>query len=134
MPLPHEGVMVRLGRSEIHGIGVFAIQPIRAGTNVFAADQAEIQWVPATLLEDPALDESQRALYRDFAIRSGDLLGCPSNFTLLTVGWYVNEPRAGDEPNLTPSEDFDLIAARDIEAGEELTIRYSAFGEGRRSR
>ena len=134
MPLPHDGVLVRLGRSEIHGIGVFAIQPIRAGTNVFAADQAELGWVPATALDDPALDESQRALYRDFAIRSGDLLGCPSNFNLLTVGWYVNEPRDGEEPNLMPSEEFDLIAARDIEAGEELTIRYSAFAGAQRSR
>ena len=134
MPLPHEGVLVRLGRSEIHGIGVFAIQPIRAGTNVFAADQAELSWVPAALLDDPALDESQRALYRDFAIRSGDLLGCPSNFNLLSVGWYVNEPRDGDDPNLAPSERFDLIAARDIEAGEELTIRYSSFAGAQRSR
>jgi SET domain-containing protein len=126
---PHENVRVRLGRSEIHGIGVFACQPIEAGTNVFANDQSEISWVSASLLDDPSLDDFQRALYRDFAIRSGDVLGCPSNFNLLTVGWYVNEPREGEEPNLTSTVEFDLVALRDIEPGEELTIRYSSFAD-----
>jgi SET domain-containing protein len=126
-PPPHENVRVRLGRSEIHGVGVFACQPIEAGTNVFAADQREISWVPAALLEDPSLTDFDRSLYHDFAIRAGDELGCPSNFNLLTVGWYVNEPRDGDEPNVTSTEDFDLVALRDIEPGEELTIRYSSF-------
>jgi SET domain-containing protein len=126
-PLPHYGVQVRLGRSEIHGIGVFACQAIEAGTNVFANDRREISWLPASILEDAFLDDFQRSLYRDFAIRGGQKLGCPSNFNLLTVGWYVNEPRRGEEPNLTSSAEFELVALRDIEVGEELTIRYSSF-------
>jgi SET domain-containing protein len=129
-PLPHVRVHVRLARSEIHGIGVFASEPIPAGTNVFAADQREIRWVPASLLQDGSLNDFQRSLYRDFAIRRGGELGCPSNFNLLTVGWYVNEPRAGEQPNLTSTPEFDLIAVRDIAAGEELTIEYASFGAG----
>lgn len=128
--LPHECVHVRLGRSEIHGIGVFACEAIKSGTNIFANDQREISWVPVSLLYDPSLKEFQRSLYRDFAIRHGDELGCPSNFNLLTVGWYVNEPRSGEEPNLTSTDDFDLVAIRDIAAGEELTVRYSSFRRG----
>ena len=126
-PLPHEGVYVRIGRSDIHGIGVIACKPIPAGTNVFAVDQAQIRWVPASLLDDPSLSEFQRGLYRDFAIRRGDRLGCPANFNLLTVGWYLNEPAPGDQPNMTPMPDAQLVAARDIAVGEELTIRYAAF-------
>jgi SET domain-containing protein len=126
-PLPHDQVYVRLGKSEIHGIGVFACAVIDAGTNVFAADQSPISWVPAAVLQDPSLDDFQRAFYDDFAIRRGDQLGCPSNFNLLSVGWYVNEPRLGEEPNLTSTSDFELIALREIRAGEELTIRYSSF-------
>ncbi len=126
-PLPHDQVHVRLGMSGIHGIGAFACNDIEAGTNVFAADQRPISWVPATVLEDPSLDEFQRAFYRDFAIRRGQQLGCPSNFNLLTVGWYVNEPPDGDEPNLTSTAQCELIALRPIAAGEELTIRYSSF-------
>ena len=125
--LPHERVLVRLGKSLIHGVGVFATRAIQSGTNVFETDQREIIWVPKTLLEDQSLDDSQKALYRDFAIRRGDELGCPSNFNLLTVGWYVNEPPPGEKPNLTPTASFDLVALRDIEAGEELTVLYSSF-------
>jgi SET domain-containing protein len=127
--LPHENVYVRLGTSELHGIGVFACQPIVAGTNVFADDESDIRWVSAKLLEDKSMDEFQQSLYRDFAIRRGDEFGCPSTFNLLTVGWYVNEPRAGEMPNLTSTPEFELIAIRDIHAGEELTLCYSSFGK-----
>jgi SET domain len=125
--LPHEGVFVRLGVSTIHGIGVFARQKIQVGTNVFANDTRNIRWVHGSVLGDPSLAEHHRQLYDDFAIRSGDRLGCPSNFNLLTVGWYVNEPRNGDEPNLVAAANAELVALRDIEAGEELTVRYSGF-------
>ena len=126
-PLPHNGVHVRLATSQIHGIGVFACESIRAGTNIFASDQGEICWVPANVLNDPSLNAFQRSLYQDFSIRRGQELGCPSNFNLLTVGWYVNEPAPGEEPNLTSTPEFELVAARDIAAGEELTIWYASF-------
>ncbi len=125
--LPHEGVLVRLGVSPIHGIGVFAQQPISAGTNVFYNDTREMLWVSRSLLTDQSLCPFQRRLYEDFAIRRGNELGCPANFNLLTVGWYVNEPPDGLEPNLVPSKSFDLMASRDIGAGEELTVRYASF-------
>jgi hypothetical protein len=70
--------------------------------------------VPAILLQDASLDEFQRSFYRDFAIRRGEQLGCPSNLNLLTVGWYVNEPGPGEEPNLASPPQFELIALRDI--------------------
>jgi hypothetical protein len=126
-PLPHQGVFVRLGVSPIHGIGVFAQQPITAGTNVFPNDTREIMWVSRSLLTDQSLLPFQRRFYEDFAIRRGDELGCPANFDLLTVGWYVNEPLEGLEPNLVPSKSFDLIASRCIGNGEELTVRYASF-------
>jgi hypothetical protein len=125
--LPHQSVLVRLGGSDIHGIGVFAGKPIAAGTNVFAGDDREICWVPSSVLEDPAIGDFERSFYLDFAIRRGDQLGCPANFNLLTVGWYVNEPRDGEEPNLRSTSDFNLVALRNIQAGEELTLRYSSF-------
>jgi hypothetical protein len=39
---------VRLGASAIHGIGVFAIKPIRAGTHLFADDRSGLVWVDKT--------------------------------------------------------------------------------------
>jgi hypothetical protein len=106
---------------------VFACEHIASGTNIFAADQSEICWVPAHVVDDPSLNAFQRSLYHDFAIRRSQELGCPANFNLLTVGWYVNEPARGQEPNLISTPEFNLVAARDIACGEELTIRYASF-------
>jgi hypothetical protein len=125
--LPHKHVLVRLAPSDIHGVGVFACEPIPAGTNVFWTDQREITWVDASLIDDPLLNDFQRSLYRDFAIRRDGELGCPSNFNLLTVGWYVNEPGPGDQANVTCTPEFDLIATRYIAPGEELTLDYGSF-------
>ena len=125
--LPHDNVFVRLGVSPIHGIGVFAQQPIKAGTNVFANDTREIIWVSSSVLENEAVPPYLRKFYADFAIRRGDQLGCPPNFNLLTVGWYLNEPEPGQQPNVIATRNFDLVASRDIKAGEELSVDYSSF-------
>jgi hypothetical protein len=127
--LPHDGVWARLGVSTIHGIGVFAIRPIPAGTSVFASDDAEILWVESARLDVLPLTPAQRSFYRDFCIHRGDLIGCPANFNLLNVGWYVNEPAAEGEANLVAAHDYALIACRDIAEGEELTVRYDSFSQ-----
>jgi hypothetical protein len=126
--LPHEGVYVRLGVSPIEGIGVFAIKPIPAGTDMFANDKVEVVWVERAQLRD--LSPAERKLYDDFGIRRGERIGCPVNFHNLTPGWYCNEPREGDEPNVTVEDDFTFRAARDIAEGDELTVRYAEFSEG----
>ena len=127
LPLPHDGVVVRLGVSAINGIGVFAGEPIRAGTIIFANDRRPIRWTPAGQIDTLDLTSFQRAFYRDFAVRRDGMLGTPESFDLLSVGWYVNEPEAGSEANLRPADDLTFVAARDIAAGEELTIRYDDF-------
>lgn len=125
--LPHEHVWARLGVSRIHGVGAFAIRPIPAGTDVFANDQREINWVDMAAMAD--LGPEQRAFYHDFGIARDGRIGCPPSFDLLTIGWYVNEPAAGEEPNLRAAEDYRMFARRDIAKGEELTIRYATFSD-----
>lgn len=130
LPLPHVGVFVRLGVSAIHGVGVFAGEPIATGDQIFANDRRPIRWTSAAEVEALDLTPFQRAFYRDFAVKRDGMLGTPESFDLLSVGWYVNEPAAGSEPNLRPASDLTFVAARDIDEGEELTIRYSDFGSG----
>lgn len=127
-PLPHEDVWTRLGVSRISGVGVFAIRPIPAGTNVFANDQAQMHWIDARQLGDE-LSPAEKQLYSDFTVRRGTRLACPANFNLLTVGWYVNEPPQGVMPNLFASASFEMIASRDIAEGEELTVIYETFSD-----
>lgn len=124
---PHDNVWARLGASDRHGVGVFAIVPIPAGTDIFANDQQEIVWIEADELDALPEESEQKRLYRDFAVRRGSALGCPANFNLLTVGWYLNEPDPGEKPNVTVAHDLTMTALRDIAVGEELTIVYATF-------
>jgi hypothetical protein len=125
--LPHEHVYVRLAPSKIDGIGVFAIRPIPKDTDIFANDEGAVIWVSRSALERSALSQAERSLYRDFGIRRGDQIGCPVNFNALTPGWYLNEPREGEEANVRVEADFSFHADRDIAEGEELTVRYEQF-------
>jgi hypothetical protein len=129
--LPHDGVFVRLGVSPIEGVGVFAIRSIARGTNIFANDKVELVWVDREAIKRAAMTPSQRKLYEAFAIIRGDRLGCPVNFHNLTPGWYLNEPAEGGEANVRVDAEFNFFARRDIEEGEELTVRYDEFSDGR---
>jgi SET domain-containing protein len=127
MNLPHTRCFARLRPSPIHGIGVFAIRDIPAGTNIFSDDSSEMEWVDA---KDVARTSGEiRRLYHDFCVRQVGKYGGPKGFNNLTVSWYLNEPTPGNAPNVVCRGDFDFFAARDIEAGEELTVDYSTYSE-----
>lgn len=124
--LPHLGVYARLGPSQIHGIGVFAIKDIPKGTIIFESDKSEVIWIDKKKFKD--VEPEIRKLYDDFCIIKGDRYGCPKNFNSLTVEWYVNESK--DNPNIEFSiEHEDFIALRDIKKGEELLVDYSTYSD-----
>jgi hypothetical protein len=128
-PLPHEAVFVRLGVSQVHGIGVFAIRPIPRGTRIFANDCLPVTWVDKAALDAAGLSEAQARLYRDFGVRRDGKIGCPLNFNYLTPSWYLNEPQAGAAPSVAADAELNFFASRDIDEGEELTIVYAQFSE-----
>lgn len=125
--LPHENVYVRLGLSPVHGIGVFAMRSIPRGTNIFENDAVEMVWVDKEALDAADPTPEERRFYMDFGIHRDGKIGCPVNFHNLTPGWYLNEPAPGEQANISSDENLNFTAARDIEAGEELTIRYLDF-------
>jgi hypothetical protein len=125
--LPHEKVWARLGLSPIHGIGVFAIRPIPAGTNIFESDSIALVWVAKAVLAEASLTPAQRVFYDDFAVDGGACFGCPVDFNHLTPGWYLNQPAPGEDSNVDSDAALNFTARRDIAEGEELTILYSSF-------
>lgn len=129
LPLPHDRVLTRLGVSAIHGIGVFALRPIAAGTQLFATDARDIVWIDAAVIEALPPASPERRFYDDFCIRRAGAYGCPPSFDLLGTGWYVNEPPPGAAANVAVGPEFEMFAARDIAAGEELTVAYASFSE-----
>ena len=126
--LPHHMTYTRLKQSPIHGIGVFAIRKIPKGTIIFADDNSRQVRIDKQIVK--GIDGELRKLYDDFCVITEKEYICPDSFNNLTISWYINEPMAGDESNVfCVGDDYDFIAARDIEEGEELTIDYSKYSE-----
>jgi len=127
--LPHDNVYTRIKPSKIHGVGVFAIRTIPKGTSIFPSDDDSIVWVRKS--EIKRLRGDIRRIYDDFSIikDKGETYGCPANFNRLTIAWFLNEPKAGQNPNVGCRKDYTFYALRKINVGEELTINYSTFSE-----
>jgi hypothetical protein len=76
--------------------GVFAIREIKKDTPLFLGDNEEMLWVQKEAFSTQP--EQIRKLYDDFAVVRGGRYGCPPSFNRLTVAWYLNEPKSGEEP------------------------------------
>ncbi|HUJ85308.1 MAG TPA: SET domain-containing protein [Burkholderiales bacterium] len=114
-------VRARLGPSPIHGLGVFAAEPIARGAEVW-------RFTPGFDLElDPALVGRQPERLREWLLVYGYLDPRLERFILCCDdARFINHSAA---PNLRP--DFGRephgvdLALRDIAPGEELTVDYA---------
>ena len=127
--LPHEDVYTRIQRSEIHGVGVFAIRRIPKGTNIFQHDNSEM--VDININEISDIDAGLKKLYDDFSIisKDGRNYKCPKNFNNLTVAWYLNDSDESRPANVRCDKQYNFWAIRDIEKGEELLVNSSTYSE-----
>lgn len=122
-------VRVRIDRSPIHGLGVFAVEPIAAGTPVW-------RFTPGFDLDlDAGLLAPQPPLFREVLLHYGYIDARSKRFILCCDdARFINH---SDRPNLRTDRRADPygidVAARDIAAGEELTLDYELM-EGRRPR
>lgn len=128
--LPHNNVYVRLQRSIISGIGVFAIVDITKGTFVFKGDKSEMYWFSSEELALPSLPQAIQDLYNDFCVikteENHKLYGCPDSFNNMPISWYLND---SNNPNMACNENYDFYTIRDVKAGEELTAKYGTYSE-----
>jgi SET domain-containing protein len=106
--------------SGIEGVGVFAAEPIRKGTVVWAFDPMFDKLITTEEYE------AARPLVKDFL----DKYAYPSPDR---PGYIVYETDNGrfmnhtETPNLDFSDSGGAVALRDIAAGEELTCNYADF-------
>jgi SET domain-containing protein len=115
-------VEARLGRSPIHGWGVFARQRIPAGTRTW-------EFMPEVdQLIDPAAVEGAREDLRSLLVHYTYLHPILKRRVLCgDIAKFMNH---SETPNIQgthePSGGHD-VALRDIEVGEELTVDYREF-------
>ena len=116
-------VKTRLGMSDIHGVGLFAAEFIRAGATVWRLNPAlDIRLTGEQILglPEPCRDQIQKYSYREK--HSGLYVLCGDDARFFN---HSMEPNCQDVYN-GEGEDVTL-AGRDIEYGEELTCDYAAF-------
>jgi uncharacterized protein len=115
---------VGLAPSAIHGIGVFALADIPAGTrDLFAPPRP---WVPVPEAEVNALPPHARRLVETYCLWDAGVYHLPPHgFRVVDVVTYLNH---SDAPNLKQLDGGDWFETlRDVTAGEELTIDYGTL-------
>ena len=107
-----------VSRSRIHGFGVFAAKDIAKGTTVWEFDEGA-DWA---LSEDEmaAFPEKLRAQMEAWTYQTdeGPYVLCSDGAKFMNHSF---------EPNCDDHGNWLTVAARDIEAGEELTCDYREF-------
>ena len=109
--------------SDIHGVGCFTAEDIKAGQMVWKFDP--ILDVELDEVKIAAYPESVRSFLHMYAY--GQQTGLMKTFIL--CGDHARHMNHSEQPNLVEAGDGNALnlAARDIKAGEELTCDYNSF-------
>ncbi len=115
---------VGLAPSVIHGIGVFALADIPAGTSDLFAPPAA--WVPVAEADVAALPPHARKLVDTYCLwDSGMYYLPPHGFRVIDVVTYLNHSAVPNVRQLDGGDRFETV--RDVAAGEELTVDYGTL-------
>lgn len=103
--------------SGIAGVGVFITHPVTKGTYLAVFISDDVRRIAYSELEkDPQL----KAFCLVYGIERAEYCCVPTSFTQMEMGWFLNHSAT---PNAI--RDGGWRAARDIAAGEEITIDYA---------
>jgi hypothetical protein len=122
-----EQTYCRLRPSPIHGVGVFAIRDISAGVDPFEGCFRG-QSTRLTEAELEGLHPEVRAMVDDyFVARWGGIWACARGLNAVDIQYYLNH---SETPNMVARDDGSwFVTARDVSAGEELTVDYATFND-----
>lgn len=120
---PHFHLHTRIKVSPLHGVGVFAIRDIPAGTRLFLGDAGKTVLIPVEAVD--AIEEAEiRQMYADFCPVIDGHFVAPANFNQITMGWYLNH---SESPNVTVTSDLQFVTSGLIAKGEEVLANYSTY-------
>ena len=112
-------IRTRVGPSSIHGVGVFAAEPVVAGQTVWQFQPGFDRIIPDEELA--AAPAAFRDFLENYAYRSTDMNGQ----TILSCD-HARFLNHSDDPN-TAEQPFVSVARRPIAVDDEITCDYGAF-------
>lgn len=120
----------RIKKSDIDGVGVFAIKDIPKGTELFAG-------IPEKNYELFSLDEIRNCdpevidMVKGFfgAEQDGRYWIPEGGLNSMDISFFMNN---ASQPNTETSDGYTFYTARDIKKGEELTTHYASFDANHR--
>lgn len=111
-------------QSDIHGIGLFAAEPIPAGTPTWRFTPGiDMAIHPEMLDRIPDTAREQFHTYAYLDIKTGLYVLCADDGRLMN---HAEDPTVGQDYDAEPVFGLD-VATRDIDAGAELTCDYRTF-------
>ncbi len=118
----NESHYVMLKPSAVHGIGVFAVNPIPKGCrSMFSKDPGE--WIRMSFEEVNSLPEPSRYMVETYCLYDERDYFVPADgFKSMDISLYLNH---NEEANIASIDEGVMFEAlRDIEVGEELFLDY----------
>ena len=116
----------RPGVSKIHGVGLFAIKPIKKGTSIMKMCPVQGCWKPMDWIAENNVHPNNVRMMQDFF--------CSSKFSPLTHVFIPDETfdsfhaqtflNHSLDPNVFINQNYCIEALRDIEESEEMTENY----------
>ena len=119
---------IMLQSSPVHGIGVFAIQPIPRGCrNIFSKDSGE--WIKVPITEVETLPEHSRSLIETYCLFDEENYFVPeSGFKTIDPVIYLNHSAQPNIISINDGEEFEALV--DIVPGQELLVNYEHLVDG----
>jgi len=125
-------VYCRIQRSDIHGVGVFAIKEIPRGTNPFVTyTNVEIIPVPEKeIMGNRNIPDTVKDMIKAFYVVQDGMVYCDArSLNEINVTYFLNHSKT---PNLDVEEideESRFTTNRNISIGEELTSNYSDYSD-----
>ena len=120
-----ENTWARIKPSRIHGVGVFSIRNIKAGTSIFPETNTHFEFITWNQLGH--VTPAVRRMIHDFFVDNEFGFWCPNHsLNQLNISFYLNHSL---DPNCYHNESGEIFAIKDIRIGMELTLNYADFEE-----